>query len=582
MSKLAPYHLEAVDLLFDSTSYLFVRGWTLDDRLDISGLSAADHGLHLRFASTSYVPRQDVTDYARDQGVPLKRPPTGFVAMYRILPESHGGRRFDTLTLVNTRDGQVFAGLPVNRVPRFEAARAFTGPETFPAGSMETAVIERLAGGHDFNSTEGAPWLDKAGPAGPHFWGCEGWLEDVTQYRLALFDPNTLELARLHVQSLRRDDVQEHLLKEGHTPQTLIHGFKAWAWVEDSRRPYVLLAMGPKDLKILNLAAHGPAADAQAAQAIAADMLSFHLRQPSDALRLIIDALETGGRDGPAPESLFAASSATVVRPVQGRTDVSVVVPFHGNGFFFPDIIDMQARSPEGFQWIVVCDDPSLQGEMNVYLHEHAALIRRPFILVSTPGSSGFATASNIGAAHADGQHILFMNSDVYLRGFEGLLAGLDHIRRQPDDVVGFVLTYEDNSIQHVGIDFFRSASYGHLILADHPAKGLPWRPPVVPVARPVSAVTGALMLVTRAGNGFHEYFDSAYINGDFEDVDLCLRHRERGGKCVLVEAGGMYHLERQSIGRLSGGQRHLFTLKNAHLFTTRWETWLDARGDVR
>ena len=66
--------------------------------------------------------------------------------------------------------------------------------------------------------------------------------------------------------------------------------------------------------------------------------------------------------------------------------------------------------------------------------------------------------------------------------------------------------------------------------------------------------------------------FDPAYVLGDYEDSDLCLRLQESGRQCRYVPAAELYHLERQSfedgVGKAAGAGRVIY---NRWLFGHKW-----------
>ena len=70
--------------------------------------------------------------------------------------------------------------------------------------------------------------------------------------------------------------------------------------------------------------------------------------------------------------------------------------------------------------------------------------------------------------------------------------------------------------------------------------------------------------------------FDDGYRNG-FEDVDLCYRVRERGGRIAYQPESVLYHLESQSPGRKTMDQA------NATRLRERWgEHWWHVDDDRR
>ena len=73
----------------------------------------------------------------------------------------------------------------------------------------------------------------------------------------------------------------------------------------------------------------------------------------------------------------------------------------------------------------------------------------------------------------------------------------LGHIRQRrraskPELVAGFSLLYEDNTIQHIGMEFPRSSLMGDMYIADHPMKGLPFDFYEGETVRKAQAVTAA------------------------------------------------------------------------------------------
>jgi GT2 family glycosyltransferase len=65
--------------------------------------------------------------------------------------------------------------------------------------------------------------------------------------------------------------------------------------------------------------------------------------------------------------------------------------------------------------------------------------------------------------------------------------------------------------------------------------------------------------------------FDEAYVIGDFEDSDLCLRIGQRGLACAVDPSVRLYHLERRSQVGAAQRWRMNMTLYNAWTHQTRW-----------
>ncbi len=72
-------------------------------------------------------------------------------------------------------------------------------------------------------------------------------------------------------------------------------------------------------------------------------------------------------------------------------------------------------------------------------------------------------------------------------------------------------------------------------------------RLPAANVARPVPAVTGACLMINSHLYHQLEGLQGIYVQGDYEDSDLCLRLIENGYENWYYPSVQLYHLEGQS-----------------------------------
>ncbi len=260
---------------------------------------------------------------------------------------------------------------------------------------------------------------------------------------------------------------------------------------------------------------------------------------------------------------------------------VSIIVPFYGDGFFINCIHHLQRVLGEGFELVLVVDDARIFSEIYNNLNNRSTAITVPTVLLQNAENYGYGRANNLGFLAASGDVVLLMNSDIMVLDAAPLRGAAEAIRgrkaqRLPELVVGFSLLYEDNTIQHIGMEFPRSSQVGNMRLADHPMKGLPYAlysgGPVIKVR----AVTAALMCLSADLYRDLGGFDSVYVRGDFEDADLCLRAEQLGADMEVHVSEGLYHLERQSIPSMGDHDlRGMVTYLNCVTFNRRWEDHL-------
>jgi GT2 family glycosyltransferase/predicted nucleic acid-binding Zn-ribbon protein len=185
------------------------------------------------------------------------------------------------------------------------------------------------------------------------------------------------------------------------------------------------------------------------------------------------------------------------------------------------------------------------------------------------PGPFNFSAINNLGAAHAKGDVLVFLNNDTQVIEPDWLTAMLEQAQRPEVGAVGARLHYPDGRIQHAGV------MLGVGGVADHAFKGLPGDAftyfALGSVVRNCSAVTAACMMMPRRAfeevKGFDERLAVA-----LNDVDLCLRLRQRGYLIVYTPFALLYHHESGTRGRLFPPQEEELV----------WALWGDAirRGD--
>lgn len=295
-----------------------------------------------------------------------------------------------------------------------------------------------------------------------------------------------------------------------------------------------------------------------------------------------------GTVDWPILTPLVQRRMAEVAELKADRTDfgrppaapeTSVIVPLYGRFDFIEHQMLEFSRDPsfrEGCELIYVIDDPGIEAEVLVaaeYLHR---LFDLPFSIVSGRRNRGFSGANNLGADHARGRELLFMNSDVIPQG-PGWLAPMRALLAADarNGVVGPRLLFANGGLQHAGMNFERLDKLG-IWINRHPNAGL--SPDLDPAEGPVEvpAVTGACMLIRRETFDGIGGWDTGYLIGDFEDSDLCLKLREGGYRAMYHPGVALTHLERQSFSGI--GQDHFkirVTIANAVRHQDRWRAML-------
>jgi GT2 family glycosyltransferase len=228
---------------------------------------------------------------------------------------------------------------------------------------------------------------------------------------------------------------------------------------------------------------------------------------------------------------------------------VSIVVPLYRRLDFLEHQVLQFSRDRDFAQTelLYVLDSVEQADELAAKARELFALYRVPFKVVNLTASAGFAGANNHGSAIARASRLLLLNSDV-IPDRPGWISAMSAFYDATPQIgaLGPKLLYEDDSLQHAGLYFHRPAGCEVWENA-HCFKGLHRGFPAANVAREVPAVTGACMMIDRA---LYERVDGLplhYIQGDYEDSELCLQLAAAGLASWYAPTIELYHLEGQS-----------------------------------
>lgn len=195
---------------------------------------------------------------------------------------------------------------------------------------------------------------------------------------------------------------------------------------------------------------------------------------------------------------------------------------------------------------IIVVENNSETDEIFAYYEE---IGKHPRIQVVTcEGEFNYAKINNFGAGFAKGEYLLLLNNDTQIITVNWIEEMMMYGQREDVGVVGAKLYYDDMTIQHagivIGLGAHRTAGHTHYKVNKENV-GYMGR---LCYAQDVSAVTGACMMVKKALydelGGLSEEFAVA-----LNDVDFCLRVREKELLVVFTPFAELYHFESKSRG---------------------------------
>lgn len=256
--------------------------------------------------------------------------------------------------------------------------------------------------------------------------------------------------------------------------------------------------------------------------------------------------------------------------PPPDRPQLSVIVPLYRRTDFLEHQLVAFAQDPDWrkCELIYVLDSPELAAVLRPRAEALFVLYRVPFRLIVLGHNGGYAIANNLAVREARADLLLLLNSDV-LPVAPGWIPRLiaAHRRRNAVGAIGPKLLYEDGAIQHAGMDY-RPVSDGFGWGPEPLFKGLHRDLGAANQPRRVTAVTGACLLVGRADFLRVGGFDEGYVQGDYEDLDLCHRLAAAGLHNWYEPGVELYHFEGSSY---PSAQRVINALYNRWRHSQAW-----------
>ncbi len=258
------------------------------------------------------------------------------------------------------------------------------------------------------------------------------------------------------------------------------------------------------------------------------------------------------------------AAAPDVIRfPEVTAPDVTVVMVTFNRWDLTRQAFSLLAELTEPRYEVVVVDNASTDGTAVELDRVAGASILR------NQRNLGFGPACNQGAAMARGRHLVFLNSDAWVR--RGWLDPLVEIADADTGVAAVAsrLLYPDGRLQEAGSIVWRDARVRNYGDGD-----IPTRPEYL-FRRTVDYASAACLLVKRSAfiaiGGFDPRFAPVYC----EDVDLCLRLAAGPGRVVYQPRSVVEHV--RGASSTAGFQRSRVE-RNRRLLRARWRSLLDRR----
>lgn len=238
--------------------------------------------------------------------------------------------------------------------------------------------------------------------------------------------------------------------------------------------------------------------------------------------------------------------SYRIKRKIKDAPLVTMIIPTKDNKFLLEKCIDSILEKTEYRNYeLVIVNNASQDDDTLDYLEN---LSHKGFVkVVNYDKKFNFSAINNFATQFATGKHLLFLNDDVEIISNEWLAAMVEHSQRKEVGAVGAKLLYPNGRIQHAGVILGINyvAGHSHKYIKDD-SRDYAYRKDVI---QNVSAVTAACLMTRKEIFDSVGGFDELNLSIAFNDVDFCLKIRERGFLMVYTPYAILYHHESASRG---------------------------------
>lgn len=235
---------------------------------------------------------------------------------------------------------------------------------------------------------------------------------------------------------------------------------------------------------------------------------------------------------------------------------VSIIIPTYNKWEYTAKCLEKLGDNTKGIPYEVIMVDNGSSDDTRQGLSLLGTSVR----VQLNESNLGFGRACNQGASMARGKYLVFLNNDTEPQ--PGWLEAMVKVVESDSSVaiVGSKLLFPDGTIQHGGVGFFYAApdpiTPAHLNYKQPARAGNEMLE--------LKAVTAACMLIRSEVFNAVGGFDEAFENG-CEDVDLCLKVWESGGRIIYTPQSILIRHESVSEGR------HLKDFNNLDLLHRHW-----------
>ncbi|MEA3222468.1 MAG: glycosyltransferase family 2 protein [Thermodesulfobacteriota bacterium] len=294
----------------------------------------------------------------------------------------------------------------------------------------------------------------------------------------------------------------------------------------------------------------------------------------ASAKKALSDYLKRSNIQGEVVDGNFIGSYR-VKREIKNDYKVSIIIPFKDQSEVLKKCVSSIVEKTKYREYeIVLIDNQSEKEETFEYLD--TIKDNSSFRILAYDKPFNFSAINNYAVSQVDSEYIVLLNNDTEVISPDWIENMLEFAQRKDVGAVGALLYYPNDTIQHAGVivGLGGVAAHAHKHF-NKDSRGYFGR---IKLVHNLSAVTAACLMTKKSIFKEVDGFDVNFTHA-FNDVDYCLKIRERGYLIVYAPYAELYHHESISRGYEDTPEKQARFRKEIELIQGKWKDIL-ANGD--
>ena len=260
--------------------------------------------------------------------------------------------------------------------------------------------------------------------------------------------------------------------------------------------------------------------------------------------RAVLDHIRRCGEDAEVTDTIFPGFYRVKYK-IEGKPLVSIIIPNKDERETLKSCLESiwNISTYDNYE-IIIVENNSTDPETFSYYKEIDG--KKGVRVVYWKEGFNYSALNNFGFEYANGEYILCLNNDITIITPDWLEWMIGQCQRETVGIAGVRLYYPDDTIQHAGVIVGIGGVAGAMFVGMARERSGYLRKAIL--QQDLSAVTAACMMVDRkaweAVGGFNTDLAVA-----FNDIDFCLKVREKGYLVVYEPNAELYHYESKSRG---------------------------------